>query len=316
MYRGIYIESGLSSAHSATKPHVESQKRLDAIRDTLVKSDLSNQIEVIINTDESPISDLELVHGQRLLRKIARASMMAGQRDQYLDSDTYITQYTPRVLQNSTSCVQQAVNYALEEKRNAFCSIRPPGHHAGRDYVGGFCLANFSAYAAEYARSKKVEKIAIIDWDAHHGNGTQSIFLDSSDVFYFSQHVGCAYPFKGSSSEKGRNVGLGYTLNIPLAIGVDDAYYIERFQSGLEQMQKKIDPDLIVISAGFDAHIDDPVGSLNLSSNAFGTLTDKVIDTWPERPIVSILEGGYNLDVLGRCALSHMSALYKINKVV
>jgi acetoin utilization deacetylase AcuC-like enzyme len=196
---------------------------------------------------------------------------------------------------------------------NAFCAVRPPGHHAGSNYVMGFCLFNNAAIAARYLQAVHgLKRVAIVDWDVHHGNGTQDIFYEDGSVFYISLHQYPYYPGTGSREERGKGQGAGATLNFPMDAGCGDAEYNEAFERELVPSLDRYRPEMIILSAGFDAHRDDPLASINLTEDSFARFTrlmKEVAHRTCEGKILSLLEGGYNLDALGRSVVAHVSAL-------
>lgn len=202
-----------------------------------------------------------------------------------------------------------------------FCNIRPPGHHASCDTGTGFCILNNAAIAAEYAlKTYNLERIAIIDWDVHHGNGTQEIFKQSRNVYYFSTHrFGAAgkkkfYPGTGTEEEIGEGEGRGFTLNCPITFSETPprVKVLRAFKMRLIPAMEKFKPQLIIISAGFDAKIGDPIGQFDLEDKDFKELTHivrDIADKYAEGRILSLLEGGYNLESLGPAVVAHVTAL-------
>jgi acetoin utilization deacetylase AcuC-like enzyme len=199
------------------------------------------------------------------------------------------------------------------ELTNAFCAVRPPGHHAERDQAMGFCLFNNVAVAAAYLRKKYgLARILIVDWDVHHGNGTQNAFLDDPSVFYFSIHQHPHYPGTGTRMERGKGVGLGATLNIPLPGGCGDEEYLKIFRETFLCAAMSFEPDFVLISAGFDGHQNDPLSGMLLSENGYEEMTEivkKVAQECGQGRLVSILEGGYNLVSLAGCVERHLEVL-------
>jgi acetoin utilization deacetylase AcuC-like enzyme len=191
------------------------------------------------------------------------------------------------------------------EFTNAFCAVRPPGHHATASQSMGFCLFNNIAIAAAYLLEKTdISRILIADWDLHHGNGTQGIFYDSCRVFYFSTHQWGIFPGSGAVSETGGGEGRGFTLNRPLMMGDGDKEIIAAFEEELVPAMEEFRPEFVLLSAGFDAHEADPLGSLRITDAGFRRLSGivcEIADRHAGGRLVAFLEGGYNLDVLGRC---------------
>jgi acetoin utilization deacetylase AcuC-like enzyme len=201
----------------------------------------------------------------------------------------------------------------LGELRNVFCAVRPPGHHAERDRAMGFCLFNNAAIGARHAQtSHGAGRVAIIDWDVHHGNGTQHIFYDDPSVLYISTHQYPFYPGTGSRGERGIGPGEGATLNIPMPAGAGEREYLSAFRDEILPALARFRPELIIVSAGFDAHRNDPLANINLTEATFATLTSLVMDAARGAcggRIVSILEGGYNLTALALSVESHLRTL-------
>jgi len=232
-----------------------------------------------------------------------------------LDGDTMISMKSFDAALFAAGGAVTAVDAVMQgEVRNAFVASRPPGHHATAEHAMGFCIFNNVAVAARYAQNKykEIERVAIIDWDVHHGNGTQGIFYSDSSVFFFSMHQYPWYPGTGSRGETGQGKGLGATLNTPMKAFTPADEQKRVFESAIEDIASKIKPDLIFISAGFDAHLTDPLGQLKLEDPDFGSMT-KTVMQWADEAcdgrVVSCLEGGYNLDTLGETVRSHVQVL-------
>lgn len=199
---------------------------------------------------------------------------------------------------------------------NVFCAVRPPGHHALPDRAMGFCLFNNIAIAARYAqRTHSLKRVLIVDWDVHHGNSTQAVFYDDPSVLYFSTHQYPFYPGTGDARERGEGVGIGTTVNVPLPAGTGDADYIRVFEEYLLPNADEFRPDLVLVSAGFDAHRDDPLGGMNVTQEGFAELTSIVkgiAGAHAKGRLVSVLEGGYGLDGLAGSTEAHLRALMPV----
>jgi acetoin utilization deacetylase AcuC-like enzyme len=191
--------------------------------------------------------------------------------------------------------------------------VRPPGHHATISRAMGFCLFNNAAIGARYAQAKYgVERVLIVDWDVHHGNGTQEIFWTDPSVFYFSTHQYPYYPGTGAANERGAGKGEGFTLNIPLRAGTPARDHVRAFIDALHEIERKFPPDLVIISAGFDSKHGDPLGGLMLEDTDFSEMTKELLRIAEKHAagrVVGLLEGGYNLSLLGGSVKSHVTAL-------
>ena len=227
-----------------------------------------------------------------------------------LDGDTIISPGSKEATIDAVGSVMAAIDGVQnKEFKNAFCAVRPPGHHATRDKAMGFCVYNNISVGVQYLLTTfNLKKVAIFDLDIHHGNGTQDIFYDNPNVFYISTHQYPFYPGTGSENEKGQYNNI---LNIPLPSGTNSEEYLNALETVLKRL-KDFDPDFILLSAGFDAHKHDPIGQFNLESNDFYTITKRVLEISRlccEGKVVSILEGGYDLNALKESTEMHVNAL-------
>lgn len=233
----------------------------------------------------------------------------------YLDPDTVVSPRSLDAALRAAGAACRAVDAVMSgEAKNAFAPVRPPGHHATSDRAMGFCLFNNVAIAARYAQRRyaEIERVAIVDWDVHHGNGTQGIFYDDPTVFFFSIHQYPWYPGTGARGETGVGRGLGYTLNVPVSAFTPAAEYRRMFEAAISEIRARFVPDLVIISAGFDARKGDPLGQLLLEDEDFVQMT-RLVGEWAEEVcagrVVACLEGGYNLRALGDTVRAHVRAL-------
>jgi acetoin utilization deacetylase AcuC-like enzyme len=251
---------------------------------------------------------LVAVHDQAYLDDLRE---MSSAGEGYLSLDTAISAGSWEAATFASGAACSAVESALAGE-TAFAVARPPGHHAGRDYGMGFCLTNHAAVAAEHALSRGRERVAILDWDVHHGNGTQDIFYTDTSVLYLSVHQSPFYPGTGEAGEVGRGEGSGFTVNVPLPAGSGEDLYAAAFAGVFLPVLREFGPEVILVSAGFDAHADDLLGGMALSSYSFGRFAALISDLSREvgaAPPAFVLEGGYNLDALTESVAATMQGV-------
>jgi acetoin utilization deacetylase AcuC-like enzyme len=233
-----------------------------------------------------------------------------------IEADTVMSRDSYDVASMAAGAVADAVSRVVRgEDSQALCLVRPPGHHALRDAAMGFCLFNNVAVGARVATAEfKHDHVLIADWDVHHGNGTQNAFWEDGQVGFLSIHRWPFYPGTGRAEETGSGRGLRWISNVPVEMGITRADYLKQFTTALEDLAKRVKPQLVILSAGFDAHRDDPVGSLGLETEDFEPLTTAVLDiadAYAGGKVVSVLEGGYNPGVLAGCVELHLQTLLK-----
>lgn len=255
--------------------------------------------------------DIQRIHEPGYVDTVESLAARGGGRP---DPDTVVSPASYDVARLAAGAACDAVDRVLAgEERTALCLVRPPGHHALPERAMGFCLFNNVAIAARRAVDEhKLDRVLIVDWDVHHGNGTQDIFYADGRVGFFSAHRWPFYPGTGASDETGAGAGLGATQNLPVEFGTSRTVYRDDFRIALEKFAAHIKPQLVLVSAGFDAHREDPIGSLGLEVEDFGELTKNVRDVAGVHcggRIVSLLEGGYNVDRLAESVAVHLACL-------
>jgi acetoin utilization deacetylase AcuC-like enzyme len=301
------IADPLFRDHLAGRQHPERPERFDAVLNGLASAGLLERMwraEARTATGD----ELLLCHTAEYLKTVRR-DVESGRR--YLSTgDTDITPNSWDVATRAVGGVLNAVDAVLSgSARNAFCAVRPPGHHASAARGMGFCLFNNAAIAARYAqRNHGVGRVLIVDWDVHHGNGTQDIFYRDASVFFFSSHQWPLYPGTGRADETGDGPGEGATMNFPFPAGAGRREILGAVENHLLPAAARFQPDLVLISAGFDSRVGDPLGRFTLTDIDFADLTRAVMGIAGGR-VVSVLEGGYNLDGLASAAAAHASAL-------
>ena len=298
--------------HDTGPYHPERPERL---WDVMVHLDETGIASQCVRPEWRPVSRerLERVHEPGQIDRITALARGGGG---WLDPDTAVSPASPTVAMLAAGAACDAVDRVLAGEANtALCLVRPPGHHALSERAMGFCLFNHIAVAACVALEEHhLERVLIVDWDIHHGNGTQDTFYADGRVGYFSIHRWPFYPGTGSAEETGTGDGLGTTRNLPVLQGTSRETYLEMFRRELDDFAMRIRPQLLLISAGFDAHRADPLGSFALETEDFAELTQDVMDVaaaYAGSRVVSILEGGYNPPVLAECVETHLRELSK-----
>ena len=307
------VADELSKRHVTGEGHPESPARFDAVIEALKQSDFTESL-LHLQPRAATNDDLLRCHQKNYLELVKRE--IAAGRDTLSTGDTTVCgdSLEPALHAAGGACV--AVDAVMQGKaKNAFCVHRPPGHHATPAKAMGFCIYGNAAIAARYAQAKhKIEKVLIVDWDVHHGNGTQDIFYEDPTVFFFSIHQSPWYPGTGAKDETGRGKGLGTTMNRPFPAGSGRKEIFAAFQKDLEPQMSRFKPNLVIISAGFDSRIDDPLGQFRLTDKDFADLTGIVLsiaNDHAESRVISVLEGGYNLDGLASASAAHCGRLVK-----
>jgi len=297
--------------HLAGGEHPERPERFDAVVRGLRQAGL---LERMSRVDGRAATELELLlcHTSEYLRT-AKHDVLSG-RPSLTTGDTDITPNSWDVAAQAVGGVLNAVDaVATGAARNAFCAVRPPGHHATAGRGMGFCFFNNAALAARYAQRRHgLGRVLIVDWDVHHGNGTEDIFYCDPTVFFFSTHQWPLYPGTGRADETGEGAGVGTTMNFPFPAGSGREEILGAVEASLAPAAERFRPDLLVISAGFDSRLGDPLGRFTLTDRDFADLTRAVMEIAARHAggrVVSVLEGGYNLDGLASAAAAHVEAL-------
>lgn len=293
-----------------TEPHPENPGRLEAIRDKIESSDIYPHL-ILPEPRRATDEELAANHDPGYI-DLVRNSCRDGIRN--LDGDTVICPDSWDAALLSTGAGLTAVDEIIEGRlNNAFTAVRPPGHHAEQDRAMGFCLFNNVAVTARYAIKKhRLNRVFIFDWDVHHGNGTQHSFYSDPSVYYSSAHQYPFYPGTGAEDETGTGDGLGSTLNFALDADTGDEVYLDIVENKLIPEIQRYQPDLIIISAGFDAHEDDPLAQMRVSTECYGKMTDRILRVAEEvcgGRLLSMLEGGYNPAALADSVLEHIKVL-------
>ena len=308
MIKTAIIISDTSIEHDTGPGHPEKPDRVAAVLDGLKK----NEKLIWKNSKKFDEEIIKITHSKKYVDQVLSSFPKKGLF--FLDGDTIVSPGSKRATYDAVGSIVTAID-GIERKKfdNAFCGVRPPGHHSCKEKAMGFCIFNNVAVGANYLINKyNYKRIAIIDFDVHHGNGTQDIFYENEKVLYISTHQYPYYPGTGSEKEKGKYNNI---LNIPLPAGTKSSEYLDAYNHVLKKLQE-FQPEYIIFSAGFDAHKNDPLAQFNLESKDFYEITKRTIlatKKFTNGKIVSILEGGYDLGALSESAHEHVKALQEIN---
>lgn len=307
VYDDVYL------SHKTTPGHPERPERLTEIISKLKADGLYAQLTELKPTP-APLEWVRTIHSPDYIQHAERS---CTDDTGYLDSlDTPISRKSYEAAVMAAGGVLAAVDAVMEKKvANVFCAVRPPGHHAMEDRAMGFCIFNNVAIGTRYVQKKYgLSNVLIVDWDVHHGNGTQAAFYDDPTVLYFSVHQYPFYPGSGSEAERGSGKGVNYNINVPLPAGSGDSVYLEAFEKKLKPSALAFSPDFVFISAGFDAHESDLLGGMKVTAKGFAQLTEIVkgiAQKCCEGRLVSVLEGGYHLGGLATSTEAHIRVLMR-----
>ncbi|MGR8933107.1 MAG: histone deacetylase family protein [Gammaproteobacteria bacterium] len=297
--------------HDTGLGHPECADRLRSIDKALQAPDFVQLLRKTPSLDEAvQLQQIRLIHSQRHIDRIRRTLPEHGHH--FIDADTVLSPGSWKAALRAVGAVCEAVDAVVAGNAdNAFCAVRPPGHHAEPERAMGFCLFNNVAIAAAYARKQfGIKRVAIIDFDVHHGNGTQAAFEQQAEVLYVSTHEMPHYPGTGNPGE----TGVGNIVNIPLSAGTDGTEYRRKIATIVLPALQTFQPEMLLLSAGFDAHRDDPLADIGLLEDDYRWLTEAILEVAGEYcggRVVSVLEGGYNLNALARSVAAHVRALLR-----
>ncbi|QWR76868.1 histone deacetylase family protein [Candidatus Magnetomonas plexicatena] len=292
MKKTAFIYDDIFLKHEMPEFHPESSERLVSIVDALKSSDIWNSL-VHLSPEKSSISDIEAIHTDSYVSRLQQ--MTRG----YLDPDTFMSEYTLEAALYAAGAIITAIrNTVSGDIERAFCAVRPPGHHAEDSRAMGFCIFNNVAVGARFAQKQGYKKVFIVDFDVHHGNGTQHSFYNDDTVFYFSSHQYPHYPGTGAASETGSGKGKGFTYNVPLSYGAGDKEMHETYNVTLHKLVKSFSPDIMLVSSGFDIHKKDPLAGFAVTDDGIRDIVRGILSAKKDIPVIFTLEGGYSLEAL------------------
>ena len=310
--RTALVHHPIYAKHDTGYGHPETPLRYEAVMNGLREDEKFWKSLVEVTPEKAAKGLIQAAHAPQHFKRVEAAF---GDGLDRLDADTTISMESFEASLFAAGGAIAGVDAVMQGGcDNAFVAVRPPGHHATSENAMGFCIFNNVAVAARHAQNqyKDIERVAIVDWDVHHGNGTQGIFYDDPSVHFFSMHQYPWYPGTGSRGETGHGRGLGSTMNLPVKANTVAGEQKRMFEAAIEGIAKNFSPDFIFISAGFDAHETDPLGQLRLADTDFISMTETIRE-WANDAcggrVVSCLEGGYNLDTLGATVRNHVAAL-------
>jgi acetoin utilization deacetylase AcuC-like enzyme len=296
--RALVVDDPVFDKHAPVGHHPERPERLTAAREAVARQSAAGTHFDLVESRAATDDELVRVHDPRFVEALSKLRGETG----YLDPDTYVSAESIEVARRAAGSLVAMVDRIIDGPvSKGVALLRPPGHHARPSRAMGFCLLNNVAIAAAHARARGIERVAIVDWDVHHGNGTQEIFWNDPHVLYVSTHQAPFYPGTGAVDETGRGEGEGFTINVPLAAGGGDAVYASAFERVVLPVVESFAPDLVLVSAGFDASARDPLAQMELSPNAFGWMARelaRLASLSAKGRMGLVLEGGYDLVAL------------------
>jgi acetoin utilization deacetylase AcuC-like enzyme len=303
-------DDSMFDQHLSPAGHPERPARLSAARQG-VEACPEAVGAVRLAARDATLDELGRVHTAEYLAQLEQVSGKSG----YLDADTFYSPRSVEAARRASGAALALTDALLDGTADyGFGLLRPPGHHARPGTGMGFCLLNHAAVAARHALSRGARRVAILDWDVHHGNGTEEIFEASPEVLYISLHQSPQYPGTGAVGDRGASDGLGYTVNVPLAAGADNTVYAAAFERLLLPVLEQFAPDLLLVSAGYDAHRRDPLGGMELDADGYAWMTRRLLEVMRHGPghrIAFLLEGGYDLTAVSESVQHTLGALYE-----